>query len=586
MKKVQGNPLPLGVTIQENKVNFSVAVPDGQACSLLLYRKGEMEPCNIFEMEKSLGEVRTLALENIEPHLYEYNYLIDENVVVDPYAKALSGNETWGVEKAVAKHEIRAKIALDRFDWECDEPLQIPYHEVIAYSFHVRGFTKDSKSGVKDKGTFEGVIEKIPYLKELGINQIQCLPVYEFNETGEKCNYWGYGEGFYFNQKNAYSAVGNGPVSLKKMVKACHEAGIEVVLEMPFYHESSRQMMGECLRYYMMEYHVDGFVLNPYVASMEVVCSDPILKHTKIMKHQTDFQNDMRHFLKGDEGMVPGVMFWLRHTSRAEGIFNYIASHSGFTAYDMVSYAEKHNEENGENNRDGSDYNLSWNCGEEGESECEEVIELRKKQLRNAFFLVLLSQGTPCILAGDEFANSQKGNNNVYCQDNETGWVNWEKLEEEQELFEFVKALINLRKKLPVFYPESEMTGKDMAGIGVPDVSYHGEGAWRAQTDRTSRQLGVYYSGVMMEQKSDGKTGQMTRGKTREMNQKIAQKACYVAYNMHWLKHEFAIPNLPGQKKWYMVASTKDGVLKQPVLLKKQQKICLEPRTIVVMTEE
>ncbi len=562
MKKLQGFPLPMGVSFQENKVNFSIAVPEGKACSLLLYPVGKKEPCHIIDMEESLGEVRSLALEDLEFSLYEYNYLINNTVVIDSFAKVLRGSETWGVDRDVSSHKIRAGFYQSEYDWDNDKCPQIPYHEVIAYELHVRGFTMDSESGVIHKGTFEGVVEKIPYLKELGINQIHCMPVYEFDESGEKCNYWGYGEAFYFAPKNAYSATGNGCKSLKDMVKACHKEGIEVVLEMPFHENAPKYMINECLRFYVAEYHIDGFILNPYIIPMEMVYSDPLLKKIKILKHQTYFQNDMRRFLKGDEGMVPAILFWLRHTSKAEGIFNYIASHSGFTAYDLVSYGEKHNEKNGENNRDGCDWNFSWNCGQEGESECEEVMTLRKKQLRNAFFLVLLSQGTPCILAGDEFANTQNGNNNVYCQDNETGWVNWNKLETEKELFVFVKGLIALRKNCPVLYPKNEMTGTDVTGCGVPDVSFHGEEAWRVQADRTSRQLGVYYNGAD------------TNG-----------KACFVAYNMHWLEHELAIPNLPGQKEWCIAASTEKGILESPELLKKQRKMKLKPRTIVVLLE-
>lgn len=562
MKIVPGTPLPLGVTIQNEKVNFAVAVPEGKKCSLLLYRKGELEPCDKIAMEKSQGEVCTLGVECLDFHLYEYNYLFGDDVVVDPHIKKIAGCETWGSKRDVQKHEVRGCFLEESYDWEEDAPILLPDHEVIAYNLHVRGFTKDTGSGVENKGTFEGIVEKIPYLQELGINQIHCMPVYEFDEAGEKCNYWGYGEGFYFAPKNAYSASGDGVTSLKDMVKACHKAGIEVVLEMPFHQDAPKYMIGECLRYYRMEYHIDGFILNPYVIAMDVINSDPILKKTKILEHQTYFQNDMRRFLKGDEGMVPAAIYWQRHLSQKNGWFNYIASHSGFTAYDMVSYQEKHNEENEEKNRDGSDCNFTWNCGAEGKTDCVEILNLRAHQLRNAFFLVLLSQGMPCILAGDEFANSQNGNNNVYCQDNPTGWVNWQKLEEEKELFTFVKQLIHLRKTYAVLCPEKEMTGLDNTGCGTPDVSYHGENAWQVQADMTSRQLGVFYSGI-----------------------ELGEKACYIAYNMHWLEHEFALPNLPGQKSWYLVASTDRGVLNEPEPVKKQRKIRLQPRTIVVMTE-
>ena len=541
-------------------MNFSVAVPEGERCWLLLYRAGEEEPKERYEMTEAIGEVRFLALEGMDPADYEYNYMIGGEVTVDPYARGLAGRDIWGKERDIQKHEVRGVLKNGRYDWEGDEPLKLPFHSIVAYSLHVRGFTKHTSSGVEKKGTFSGVVEKLPYLKDLGINQIQCMPVYEFEECGRFRNYWGYGPAYYFAPKSAYAASGDGERELKDMVKACHKAGIEVVLEMPFTGTVPKQMIEECLRYYMMEYHVDGFILNPVVAPMEGIYADPVLKKTKIMVHQLGFQTVMRRFLKGDEGMVPEVMHWLRHNSREEGIFNYIANHNGFTLCDLVSYDGKHNEANGENNQDGPDYNFSWNCGAEGPTRKKGVLELRDRQMKNAFALVLLAQGTPCILAGDEFANSQKGNNNVYCQDNLTGWLDWRKLEREEELFAFVKGLIAIRKGYPVFCPEEELRGMDQTCCGVPDVSYHGENAWQAPSEVSSRQLGVYYSGAVLEGED-----------------------CFVAYNMHWLKHTFALPALPKGKKWYQIASTEDGILKKAELLKNQRSVELDERTVMML---
>lgn len=561
MKRIQGKPLPLGVTAAQDYVNFAVAVPQGKSCSLLLYNAGEKEPCTSYLMEEGPGEVQTAAFQDFDISEYEYNYEIDGEICPDPYTASFAGREEWLGESDREKHEIRCRIGGGDYDWKGDEPLRIPYHQVISYALHVRGFTKDSSSGVKHKGTFQGVIEKIPYLKELGINQIQCMPVYEFEERGRRINYWGYGEGFYFAPKSAYSSDGNGVKGLKDMVKACHSAGIEVVLQMPFTDKTPGLMIQECLRYYVIEYHIDGFILNPYVAPMGSIYADSVLKKTKIMKYQDTFQNVMRRFLKGDEGMVGDVVYWFKHHSREEGIFNYMTAHVGFTLEDLVSYDSKHNEENGENNQDGPDYNFSWNCGAEGASRKKAVMELRKKQVRNAFFLLLLSQGTPCILAGDEFGNTQKGNNNVYCQDNRTGWVNWKSAKKDNELKSFVKDLIALRRKYPVLSPKEEPMGIDRAGCGVPEVSYHGEQAWRVPTEISSRQLGVYYSAAI------------TGGAD-----------CYIVYNMHWLEHDFALPALSGRRKWYLAASTQDGVLKEETLLENQRQIKASPRTILLIT--
>lgn len=548
MKNVQGVPLPLGTTIQENQINFSVSIPKGKSCNLLLYQAGETKVSAEYEMEKQEGSIWAIALEGIEPDQYEYNYRVDGRIVVDPYVKALAGKEVWGVESTAQKHEIRGKLTVPSFEWGEDAPLQIPQCEVVAYSLHVRGFTKNPHSGVCHDGTFEGVIEKIPYLLELGVNQIQCMMIYDFEETGKKCNYWGYGDAYYFAPKNGYSANGDGSKSLKKMIRACHEAGIEVVLQMAFSDTAPKTMMVDCLRYYRMEYHVDGFLLNPTVTPMDLVLSDPVLQTTKVLYYQTDFQNDMRRFLKGDEGMIPGVCFWLRHV--AAHSFNFITTHSGFTLYDLVSYNAKHNEENLEENRDGIGENFSWNCGEEGETEVDEVKRLRKRQMYNALFLLLLSEGTPCILAGDEFANTQMGNNNVYCQDNEIGWLNWEKLSEEKELFEFVKMLIRIRKEQLSLYEN----------ISELKASFHGAEGWKVQEERTSRQLGILY---------ENPNGH----------------ACYIACNMHWLEHELALPNLSEQREWWMIASTEEGILSVPKKMPRKKTMKMKPRTIVVLTE-
>ena len=558
MEKVKGKPFPLGVTVNENVVNFSVAVPEGKSGKLLLYSENVMEPVEAVELEPAMGEVRCIALTDMTDSLLFYNYEIENKVVVDPYVKFLVGKHTWGEKMDLQKHEIRGKIYTADYDWEGDKLLKLSYKDIIAYSLHVRGFSMDRASGVEAKGTFEGIAEKIPYFMELGINQIQLMPVYEFEECKEPVNYWGYGFAYYFTPKNAYSAVGDGAKSLKDMVKALHKVGIEVVLEMPFEENVPKQIMIDCLRYYVEEYHIDGFICNHMVAPMDVLYSDPYLKDTKIMRHQTDFKDTMRRFLKGDGGEIWPVSFWLRHLSAKEGIFNYMTSHSGFTMNDLVSYNEKHNEVNGEHNRDGQDQNDSWNCGTEGPTQYNDIVALRKNQVRNAFMLMLLAQGMPCILAGDEWGNTQFGNNNVYCQDNEFGWLSWERFPYHHDLFEFVKKLIALRKTYKIFHPEKEFSGKDLKNCGIPDVSYHGEEAWKADFSWESRSLGVYYH-----DESDGED-------------------IYVAYNMHWEEKEFALPKLSGLKKWCLLASTDMGISEDAKEMENQQKQLILPRTIAV----
>ena len=566
MKKTSGRPQPFGTVVEGRRVNFAVQVPRGKKCELLLYREGNKRPEHIFDMpeEEGIGEVRFLAVEDIDAGRYEYNFRIGGRVWIDPYVRETAGKKPFGKKREVQEHEIRGKLVSPEYDWEDDRRLHLPWNEVVAYSLHVRGFTKHSSSKAAHKGTYKGITEKIPYLKELGINQIQCMPVYEFDECAkDKVNYWGYGPAYYFAPKEAYAAGSSAVHELKDMVKACHREGIEVVLEMHFDRDVPPQTALECLRFYMLEYHVDGFVVNPYSVPWEMLCADPLLKDIKLMRKDDAFQNIMRRFLKGDENMINDVIWALCHNSASDGKCNYITAQTGFTLRDLVSYDCKHNEANGENNTDGPDFNFSWNCGAEGPSRKKAVMALRKNQVRNAFQLLLLAQGTPCILAGDEFGNSQKGNNNVYCQDNETGWVDWTKLKTDNSLFQYVKELIAFRRQHACLHRAEELKGLDRTACGMPDVSFHGENAWQVKSEVYSRQLGALYAG-----------------------EDLKDTDCFVAYNMHWLPHEYALPSPGRGKRWCVAADTKDGFRENPVPAEDQKKITLPERSITVLVSE
>ncbi len=561
MKKVEGYPQPLGVKIKQDKVNFAVSVPSGKKCELLLYRAGKTEPAVVYEMpeEEGLGEIRFLAVEGLDVQKYEYNFRIDDKVILDPYVRELARTRKFGEMPDADLHRVRGRFPTASYDWEGDHILKLPFEEVIAYSLHVRGFTKHSSSGVKQKGTFAGIVEMLPYLTELGINQIQCMPIYEFDEAfGSRLNYWGYGGGYYFAPKAAYSGAGHAASELKDMVKCCHRAGIEVVLEMPFEQGIQTQTAIECLKYYMLEYHIDGFVINPYHVSWDCLTRDPLLKGTKIMQKDDGFQNTMRRFLKGDEDMVNPVIGALCLNTNTNGKCNYITTHTGFTLNDLVSYEAKHNEANGERNLDGPNYNYSWNCGAEGPSRKRYIKNLRKRQIRNAFLLLLTAQGTPCLLAGDEFWNTQKGNNNVYCQDNETAWLDWGRLKRDNSLFQYVKSLIAFRKAHPALHQRFPLSGTDRSGCGLPDVSYHGENAWQAPAEVHSRQLGVLYCAA---------------GEQEDL--------CFIAYNMHWLKHSFALPALPKDLEWYRVIETDKGAVEEKE--EDQKRIELQARSVAVL---
>lgn len=556
MKTAVGFPFPQGCTVEGQTANFSVAVPEGQTCELIIYKKGARASAFSQEMPYSdvAGNLHFLSVVLEQPEDYEYCYKIGGKIVPDPYGKAFSGREHWSVSQGKEKRKLRTRIVTDTFDWGKSQFPHLKKEDVIAYSLHVRGFTKHSSSGVAHKGTFDGVTEKLPYLQKLGINQIHLMPVYEFDENQRHVNYWGYGKAYFFAPKASYAA-GDPVNEMKSLVRQMHLAGIEVILEMPFTEETTFSLILDCLRYWVMQYHVDGFIVNPYICNPDELAKDPVLAKSKILKKEDGFQNVMRRFLKGDEGMIRDVICQLKNQDTQ--LYNYIASHNGFTLCDVVSYDGKHNEANGENNLDGPDYNYSWNCGAEGNSRKKAVNELRKNQIFNAFFLLLFAQGMPCILSGDEFMNTQKGNNNAYCQDNLISWLDWNQLSRQEELYTFVCRLIALRKAcMKQTAKKSEDT---MGRSGIPQISYHGEDAWQMPAGRASRQLGVFY------------------------HEECTEKDFYIAYNMHWLSHSFALPSLPKGMEWVCIAGTKEGVLDEKEAVPvKDKKVQLEERTIKV----
>lgn len=556
MKTAVGFPFPQGCTVEGQTANFSVAVPEGQTCELIIYKKGARASAFSQEMPYSdvTGNLHFLSVVLEQPEDYEYCYKIGGKIVPDPYGKAFSGREHWSVSKGKEKRKLRTRIVTDTFDWGKSQFPHLKKEDVIAYSLHVRGFTKHSSSGVAHKGTFDGVTEKLPYLQKLGINQIHLMPVYEFDENQRHVNYWGYGKAYFFAPKASYAA-GDPVNEMKSLVRQMHLAGIEVILEMPFTEGTTFSLILDCLRYWVMQYHVDGFIVNPYICNPDELAKDPVLAKSKILKKEDGFQNVMRRFLKGDEGMIRDVICQLKNQDTQ--LYNYIASHNGFTLCDVVSYDGKHNEANGENNLDGPDYNYSWNCGAEGNSRKKAVNELRKNQIFNAFFLLLFAQGMPCILSGDEFMNTQKGNNNAYCQDNLISWLDWNQLSRREELYTFVCRLIALRKAcMKQIAKKSEDT---MGRSGIPQISYHGEDAWQMPAGRASRQLGVFY------------------------HEESTEKDFYIAYNMHWLSHSFALPSLPKGMEWVCIAGTKEGVLDEKEAVPvKDKKVQLEERTIKV----
>ena len=594
----KGSPLTLGAAVSAGGTNFAISVPEDKECNLILYPKGNETPIFTipFPKEYKVGNIYAVFIEKFPANEYEYNFFIDKRLVQDPYAKEIIGKEEWG--KLVKSKDLRCGFSIHNFDWKGDKPLCLPFQDTIIYTMHPRGFTKHSSSKVKNKGTFRGILEKIPYLKELGINQIELMPVYEFEEVileaEEKLNYWGYTSGFYFTPKKSYISKGHGNEEFKELVRTLHENEIEIILEFYFSPGTSYGLILDCLRYWVLEYHIDGFHINSDVVPAHLIATDPLFSKTKIMcaglnmdeiypekeqpsfihiaDYDEGFLTDIRQFLKGDENQLGQMSYRVLRNSSRQVVINYMANHNGFTFMDMVSYNNKYNEDNGNNNTDGRDYNFSWNHGVEGNTRKKKVLDLRRKQIKNALLLVILSQGVPLIYNGDEMGKTQKGNNNPYCQDNDISWINWNDKVKHQEIFEFTKNLIQFRKEHPILHKDKELRGVDYMACGYPEVSFHSKNAWYGDFSFSSRSIGIMYC-----------------GKYAKKNQNLDDDFLYFAYNINWEEETFALPTLPKNMKWKIAIDTddKDGVFfykaGEEITLKEQKYIIVSPRSIVVL---
>lgn len=602
--------------VAANGDGFDVCViSEAESCGLLLFKKGSRQPVARipFPHEGRMGNVHFMTVKG-EFEGLEYAFEEDGKEAADPFGRQFAGCGRWGHKERGTGgiHTVFPKKGAD-FDWEDDRLPAVPAQDCIIYKIHPRGFTKHASSGLspEKRGTFEGVIEKISYLKELGITTLEMMPPVEFNEIifpekseifglpqgmrredqeerhshtePVKLNYWGYCSGFYFAPKASYCSSGDPSAEFKRMVKALHHAGIELVIELYFDGSEAPGYVLDVVRFWAMEYHVDGVHLVGF-APLSLLAEDPYLKNLKlwgegwkegdsrrICEYNSGFMMDMRRFLKGDEGMLSALSYHIRHNPDHMGVINYMANVNGFTMMDMVSYNEKHNEDNGEDNQDGSDQNQSWNCGAEGPVRKKKVLSLRLRQLKNALLLLFLSQGTPLLLSGDEFGQTKQGNNNSYCQDNEISWLNWGLIRRNKDLFAFVKQVISFRKSHDLFHMAKEPRLMDYRGLGLPDLSYHGEKAWQPEFDRCSRQFGAFYCG--------------------DYSEDTEKTSFYTAYNMHWEPHEFALPNLPKGRAWQMVFNTAEDSVngfwpegKGPVL-KDQKKVMIGARAVCVFME-
>lgn len=635
-----------GACVASNGVSFTINSHGATRCTLLLFKPQAPKPYARIPFPDSyrIGDTYSMLVYDIKPDEFEYAFSFDgpyepakgllfneENVLLDPYSRAVTGQRKWGEKPEGGKDfEYRARVVKSSFDWGNIKQLEQPFEDLVIYETHVRGYTKDKSSGVSAPGTFAGLKDKIPYLKDLGINAVELMPIFEFDEMEsarvvdgvQLYNYWGYNTVSFFAPNTSYAfneEHNHEGDELKSLLKALKENGIEVILDVVFNHTAEGNEMGpcfsfkgidnnvyymltpdahyynfsgcgnvmncnhpvvrsfiiDCLRHWAIEYRVDGFrfdlasilgrdqngapMANPPI--LESLAFDPVLGKMKLIAEAWDagglyqvgsfpswnrwaewngrYRDDMRSFLKGDDGMagnaitrITGSRDLYSPESRGhKASVNFMTCHDGFTLYDLYSYNEKHNEKNGWNNTDGDNNGHSWNCGAEGETDDPNVNGLRRRLIKNAFAALLCSRGPAMFFAGDEFCNTQFGNNNAYCQDNIISWLDWSRLEEFKEIHDFVRHMIQFRKEHPIL---RKMTKP--SSCQFPEISVHNGTPFNASTDYKTKLIGIMYAGRNEEDREDD--------------------IVFYCMNAYWEPLVMQLPVLPNGKHWHVDTNT------------------------------
>lgn len=635
-----------GACVASNGVSFTINSHGATRCTLLFFKPQAPKPYARIPFPDSyrIGDTYSMLVFDIKPDEFEYAFSFDgpyepakgllfneENVLLDPYSRAVTGQRKWGEKPEGGKDfEYRARVVKSSFDWGNIKQLEQPFEDLVIYETHVRGYTKDKSSGVSAPGTFAGLKDKIPYLKDLGINAVELMPIFEFDEMEsarvvdgvQLYNYWGYNTVSFFAPNTSYAfneEHNHEGDELKSLIKALKENGIEVILDVVFNHTAEGNEMGpcfsfkgidnnvyymltpdahyynfsgcgnvmncnhpvvrsfiiDCLRHWAIEYRVDGFrfdlasilgrdqngapMANPPI--LESLAFDPVLGKMKLIAEAWDagglyqvgsfpswnrwaewngrYRDDMRSFLKGDDGMagnaitrITGSRDLYSPESRGhKASVNFMTCHDGFTLYDLYSYNEKHNEKNGWNNTDGDNNGHSWNCGAEGETDDPNVNGLRRRLIKNAFAALLCSRGPAMFFAGDEFCNTQFGNNNAYCQDNIISWLDWSRLEKFKEIHDFVRHMIQFRKEHPIL---RKMTKP--SSCQFPEISVHNGTPFNASTDYKTKLIGIMYAGRNEEDTEDD--------------------IVFYCMNAYWEPLVMQLPVLPNGKHWHVDTNT------------------------------
>ena len=594
-----------GVTLLRNGLNIVYPLYPHKECGILLKERN----CDsvhriVFDDCYRTGDLYCVCITDAGINWNEvaYSFFEDAAMVPDKYARKMFHNYAW--------NETREEVfftaeGMDEIlDWTEDQNPQIPYEDCVIYCLHVRGFTRHSSSKCRAKGTFKGLTEKIPYLRELGINVIEALPVYEFDEKEhvanassymaqryrdasdvcqERINYWGFRDAFYMMPKAAYCATDNPQREFAQMIQKLHRAGMEFVMQIYFPEGTGHSYILEVLKYWKLRYHVDGFHLMGQDLPIKAIFTEPLFSKTKLLSDNDDlgfisvgtrntksrniaaFSKDFfvtgRSYLKGDCDTLERMFDLIRRIPEKTGKINYLSNYNTFTMMDMVSYDRKHNEANGENNRDGTEYNYSWNCGVEGVTRRKDIRNLRMKMIKNAYTLLIFAAGTPFLIAGDEFGFSHEGNNNPYCQDNEVNWLNWKLLQTNKELMNYLKEMLLFRKNHAIFRRKREFTLMDSLGCAYPDLSVHSDEPWKAKLENYNHSMGLMYCGRYAGEDED----------------------IYIAYNMYWQRYSLALPKLPENKKWYTWRSSCDKIQNEALSEIKGNSLLCEERSVYVL---
>lgn len=633
-----------GATALSDGVCFTIHSQGATSCELLLYEPYAKEPFAILKYPDNyrIGNVFSMIVFDLDVEDFQYAFRLDgpydkkkgllfdkHKPLLDPYAKAVVGQSEWG-QKPDAFLGYRGRVVKNNFDWGITKPSIIPMEDLIIYEMHVRGFTKDASSGVAHPSTFHGIMEKIPYLKELGINAVELMPIFEFDEMRdhrvidgrELLDYWGYNTVSFFAPNTSYASdreYNHVGTELKQLIKTLKENGIEVILDVVFNHTAEgnedgpffsfkgidnnvyymltpdgnyynfsgcgntvncnhpvvQQMIVECLRYWVTTYRVDGFRFD--LASilgrnedgtpmdkpplLQTLAFDPILGDVKLIAEAWDagglyqvgnfpswkrwsewngkYRDDLRDFLKGGYWKAPEAALRISGSSDLYNPFergtnasiNFITCHDGFSLYDLYSYNHKHNEANGWNNTDGSDDNRSWNCGTEGDTKDPLILKLRYRMIKNAFAVLICSRGTPMFLSGDEFCDTRFGNNNPYCQDNLTSWLDWKLLDTHRDIFEFCKYMIHFRRNHPAIRKSIAQSH-----CGFPPISQHGATPWDDNFTQDSKIVCTMFAGH--DEKQD------------------LEDIVYLAVNPYWESILIHLPKLPEPLQWHLAVDT------------------------------